>query len=560
MKTVLLSVTFTVMCVFYAAAQVGIGTTAPNSSSLLDVSSTNKGILVPRLTAAQKTAISSPATGLLIFQTDGTPGLYYNVGTPSSPSWTYTGTTTGQWLLNGSNIYYDNGYVGIGTTNPSRLLTLKNSAAAASDYTAFYNNSDYLVFRIRQGTTLNPALYLYDGLGSTGDHCNVFFSSDGSVLHSYIKNGRLGIGTTAPGSGLHIYGDAFPESFLYLEGATGNDAGIRFYEAGTVKWHLYNSTTTNGFNLVNNAFNIVLFASQTNGYIGLGTTAPKTLLDVQGHISVNNSGRIGIGTTAPTHPLDVVGNVYITGNLGIGATTANAGLHVKGNSFPGSFIFIEGAANIDAGIRFYESSTAKWHMFHNTTANGLHLYNADVETAIFARDDNGYVGIGHTAPERPLDVKGNMVVRNASTNDIVVELGVGLDYAEGFNIAAEEAPEPGTVMSIDPHFPGMLMVCREAYDHKVAGIVAGANSLGSGVVLGSGGHQVNVALAGRVYCKVDASTEGIEIGDLLTTSDNPGYAKRAGPGQGAAGAILGKAMESLPKGTKGQILVLVTLQ
>ena len=63
-----------------AQAQVGIGTSSPVASSILDLTSTTKGMLVPRMTATQKSDISSPATGLLIYQTDGTTGFYYYTG------------------------------------------------------------------------------------------------------------------------------------------------------------------------------------------------------------------------------------------------------------------------------------------------------------------------------------------------------------------------------------------------------------------------------------------------------------------------------------------------
>jgi len=99
-----------------------------------------------------------------------------------------------------------------------------------------------------------------------------------------------------------------------------------------------------------------------------------------------------------------------------------------------------------------------------------------------------------------------------------------------------------------------------AYDSKVAGIVAGAKGQGSGVRLGPEQFDYDVALAGRVYCNVDATQTAVEPGDLLTTSATAGYAMKATDYTRAQGAILGKAMEKLEKGKKGQILVLVTLQ
>jgi hypothetical protein len=60
---------------------VGIGTTNPNSSAILNVNSTTQGILLPTMTLVQRNSINSPATGLLVFQTDNTPGFYYFNGT-----------------------------------------------------------------------------------------------------------------------------------------------------------------------------------------------------------------------------------------------------------------------------------------------------------------------------------------------------------------------------------------------------------------------------------------------------------------------------------------------
>jgi len=142
----------------------------------------------------------------------------------------------------------------------------------------------------------------------------------------------------------------------------------------------------------------------------------------------------------------------------------------------------------------------------------------------------------------------------------IIELGTGLDYAEGFEVLDKSGIVPGTVLVIDPNNPGKLAVSDIAYDHKVAGIVAGAKGLCSGVRLGAGNFDYDVALAGRVYCNVDATYGEVSPGDLLTTSPTPGYAMVVKDHAKAQGAILGKAMGKVPRGRKGQILVLVTLQ
>jgi hypothetical protein len=64
----------------FPCGTVGIGTSTPTSSALLEMSSTSQGMLTPRMTEANRDAITSPATGLLIYQTDENPGFYYYNG------------------------------------------------------------------------------------------------------------------------------------------------------------------------------------------------------------------------------------------------------------------------------------------------------------------------------------------------------------------------------------------------------------------------------------------------------------------------------------------------
>ena len=93
-----------------ANAQVGIGTVAPDASSMLDVKSTKAGFLMPRMTTANRTAIASPAAGLQVFDTT-TNSIWFFDGT----AWKDSGTST--------NIYNSNGAL---TSNRSVNMADKN--------------------------------------------------------------------------------------------------------------------------------------------------------------------------------------------------------------------------------------------------------------------------------------------------------------------------------------------------------------------------------------------------------------------------------------------------
>lgn len=154
-------------------------------------------------------------------------------------------------------------------------------------------------------------------------------------------------------------------------------------------------------------------------------------------------------------------------------------------------------------------------------------------------------------------------VAGTTTTQVLTITG-GADIAEPFNIHAAEgtAIVPGMVVSIDPTRTGELRVSDGAYDRTVAGIISGANGVNPGLTLTQAGTVADgkhpVALTGRVWVLADATHGSITAGDLLTTSDTPGHAMKAGDASKSAGATIGKAMSSLESG-KGYVLVLVNL-
>jgi hypothetical protein len=139
---------------------------------------------------------------------------------------------------------------------------------------------------------------------------------------------------------------------------------------------------------------------------------------------------------------------------------------------------------------------------------------------------------------------------------------LGADVAEKFP-SSDDMVEPGTVMEIDPDQPGKLRIAREPYSSRVAGVVSGAGNLSAGAVLGNSADTENapaIALSGRVWVQCDATGAAIAAGDLLTTSQTPGFAMKASDRERSHGAVLGKAMTTLAKGERGLVLVLVNLQ
>jgi hypothetical protein len=98
----------------------------------------------------------------------------------------------------------------------------------------------------------------------------------------------------------------------------------------------------------------------------------------------------------------------------------------------------------------------------------------------------------------------------------------GADCAEDFDVCDGDALEHGTVLVINNN--GILEPSGRAYDKRVAGVISGAGSHKTGIVLDKQPSEENrkpIALIGKVNCKVDARYSPVEVGDLLTTSPTP---------------------------------------
>ena len=168
-------------------------------------------------------------------------------------------------------------------------------------------------------------------------------------------------------------------------------------------------------------------------------------------------------------------------------------------------------------------------------------------------DSTGRLGIGVTNPAAALDVNGSV---NVSGN-IAAKYQ---DIAEW--VSSEASLDGGTVVVLSTDRANHVVASSSAYDTKIAGVVSNK----PGLILGEESKDKSkVATTGRVRVKVDATSHPIKIGDLLVTSDTPGYAMYSEPVDFGGvkihrpGTIVGKALEAMPKG-KGEILVLLSLQ
>jgi hypothetical protein len=267
---------------------------------------------------------------------------------------------------------------------------------------------------------------------------------------------------------------------------------------------------------------------------------------------LQDAGSLQLGRVADPQATDLtlIPRLHVSGNgkVGIGTIRPQALLHVEGGQDHEWGMILSSTGGSASGLKINHG----WHGHGFIPIFQANARDGNTEVPRFVIYANGNIGIGTTTPEAKLHVVGTVLAE-----DVVLP---NADCAEEFNVDASQALEPGTVMVIGEE--ETLHPCTDAYDKRVAGVLSGGGDCRPGVVLGrqpSPHTRLPLALTGKVYCKVDAQSSPIEVGDLLTTSSTPGHAMKALDPLKGFGAVIGKALRPLREG-QGLIPILIVLQ
>ncbi len=309
---------------FPTTGSAGIGTLTPNASALLDISSTTKGLLIPRMSQPQRNAIISPTTGLLIFQTSGTVGLYYYNGTAwSNVSGSKANTNLGNLsstAINASLLPNSNGTVDVGSTTKAwRRGYFTDSVKIGNiDFTGYLGLGGNL--RIYNGSEGAGKVLTSDANGlATWTTLSSLIETDpkvgflavnsvprwnGAVLANSLitDNGiNVGVGTTLPAAKLDV--------------KTTSSYVAQFNGAAPMYMGLFENDVYRGYlGSYSGAAEDVDFGT------GSGNTTGKLHLTIQANprLTINSAGMVGIGTTNPNHLMHINGgDLFVQSSSGL---------------------------------------------------------------------------------------------------------------------------------------------------------------------------------------------------------------------------------------------------
>ena len=454
--------------------QVAINTsgTAPNGSAMLDVSSTNKGILIPTLALSNIIAaapVSSPATGLLIWNsnaaaTGGTGiGFYYWDGLV----WQSILTNTKGWKLTG-NSGTNPGTHFIGTTDNQPLILRANNLIAGKVDDNLHNV--FLGIKAGLNTSPSPALdAMYNtfvgdsaGLSNTTGGFNSFFGKEAGFANTTaIANSFYGYqagrgNTTGQPNSFFGYQSGFSNTTGFLNSFYGYSSGV-FFSTGSENSFFGTSAGRGTVNVatgnLNSAFGRMAGANISNGndnsfygdhagynntsgnqntFLGDSTGLANTtgnqnsLVGYLSNTSGNFTNATAIGSRAQVSAdntlvlgsINGVNSAIVDTKVGIGVSAPAYKLHVVNNkSNDGGFadgIVVENtnAAVGEAAISFKNVATGDslWTVGLNQNSNLAFSIGTSFagSKTKMVIDNTGQVGIGTILPTEKLDVVGNI--------------------------------------------------------------------------------------------------------------------------------------------------------
>jgi hypothetical protein len=249
-------------------AHIGINTQSPDASSSLDISSTTSGLLIPRMTQTQRDAIGTPATSLMIYQTDNTQGFYYYDGatwhsfaSSATPNAVSIDSLTDA-KSDGSSLYLGNG-AGNASSYPTG-----NTTVGISTGSSLSNNGIDNVFIGKDA-----------GKVVTDGHANVFVGKNAgtaaTTANDNIAIGKDALSALTTGTG----------NIMLSEGGGSITTGSDNIIIGIWPTNVSGAAVTNELNLNNTIYATSMRSSSVKVGIGNGNQTPNSTLDVKGSVS-----------------------------------------------------------------------------------------------------------------------------------------------------------------------------------------------------------------------------------------------------------------------------------